>query len=54
MRMAVAARGGQRALSSSARRLADEPKSVPLSSRCNDTAETYRNFVSQLDSNKSV
>ena len=42
----LAQRSGQRAaLSTSAARLADEPKSVPLSSRCNDTAEKYRQFM---------
>ncbi|KAL9053226.1 MAG: hypothetical protein Q9162_004893 [Coniocarpon cinnabarinum] len=38
-------KGGQRALSTSIRRLADEPKAVPLSSRCNDTADKYRQFM---------
>lgn len=39
--------GGQRvrAFSSTSQCLADEPKPVPLSSRCNDTAEKYRQYM---------
>lgn len=37
--------GGQRSLTTTALRLAEEAKAVPLSSRCNDTAEKYRHFM---------
>ena len=37
--------GGQRTLTTSIRRPADAPRAVPLSERCNDTAEKYRQFM---------